>query len=80
MLKAAKTVLKLITFSRLNELINAVELLKRQQALDVRGDVFNSMNKAKFSNPSGNQASSSFGKITSASDGRVMQVSLRIEF
>ena len=51
-----------------------------KKALDVRWDVFNSLNRAKFSNPSGNLASSSFGKVTSAGDGRIMQVGLRIEF
>ena len=51
-----------------------------KRAADVRWDTFNSLNHAQFSNPSGSQASSSFGKITSAGDGRIMQVALRIEF
>jgi outer membrane receptor protein involved in Fe transport len=51
-----------------------------RKALDVRWDTFNSLNHAQFSNPSGSQSSSSFGKITSAGDGRIMQVALRIEF
>lgn len=51
-----------------------------KRAVDFRWDTFNSLNHAQFSNPSGNLASSSFGKITSASSGRIVQVALRIEF
>jgi hypothetical protein len=50
------------------------------KAVDVRWDTFNSLNHAQFSNPTGNLASASFGKITSASAGRIVQVALRIEF
>jgi outer membrane receptor protein involved in Fe transport len=51
-----------------------------KKALDVRWDVFNAMNRAGFSGPSSSVASSSFGRITSAGSGRIMQLALRLEF
>ena len=48
--------------------------------MDVQWDTFNSLNHAQFSNPTGNLASASFGKITSAGAGRIVQLALRLEF
>jgi len=63
-----------------------VSLAKRfriteSQTLQVRGDSFNLTNRANFSNP-GNTVTSptTFGRITAASNGRILQVSLKYVF
>ncbi|SPF45232.1 conserved exported hypothetical protein [Candidatus Sulfopaludibacter sp. SbA4] len=46
-------------------------------SLLIRGEFFNAMNHANFSNPSGNYSSGSFGRVTGAGPGRVGQVSMK---
>lgn len=46
----------------------------------VRAEAFNLFNHPNFGGPNGNIASSSFGQITSASDPRILQASLKLVF
>jgi hypothetical protein len=56
-------------------------LWSERRKLRVRWDVFNATNRANFSNPGASLSSAaSFGKITSASSGRVEQLSLHLVF
>jgi hypothetical protein len=48
-----------------------------RHSLQVRGDSFNVTNNANFSAPNTTVTSPSFGRITSASSGRILQVSLK---
>jgi hypothetical protein len=63
-----------------------VSLAKRlhiteKHTLQIRGDGFNVVNKANFSNPGSTVTSpTTFGRITSASNGRILQVSLKYFF
>ncbi|MCI0719653.1 MAG: hypothetical protein L0338_11895, partial [Acidobacteria bacterium] len=55
--------------------------IMEQKTLHFRWDVFNALNRANFSNPGTSLSSSgSFGKITSAGQGRIMQLSLTFKF
>jgi hypothetical protein len=45
-----------------------------------RCDVFNLPNRPNFGHPNTSFGSGSFGTITSASDGRILQMNLRVEF
>jgi hypothetical protein len=52
-----------------------------KRALQLRWDVFNALNRANFGAPNASLAGgTSFGKITSAGAGRIMQVAARVEF
>ncbi len=58
-----------------------VRLWSEKKILEIRWDVFNAFNRASFSNPGSNlSGAATFGKITSAGSGRVMQLALRFEF
>jgi Carboxypeptidase regulatory-like domain len=46
----------------------------------LRGEAFNAFNHANFNNPTGTYTSALFGKITTAGNPRVLQVSARIAF
>jgi hypothetical protein len=48
--------------------------------LDIRAEFFNAFNHAQFNNPTGNLASSTFGRVTSARDPRIGQVALKVRF
>jgi len=55
--------------------------IMEQKTLHFRWDVFNALNRANFGNPGTNLSSSgSFGRITSAGSGRIMQFSLTFKF
>ncbi len=43
----------------------------------IRAEFFNAFNHANFLNPSGNYASSLFGRVTSAGPGRIGQVAMK---
>ena len=56
-------------------------LWSEKSALQVRWDVFNSLNRANFGAPNTTLSSGkAFGTITSAGAGRIMQLALRVEF
>jgi hypothetical protein len=55
-------------------------ILRERVKLQLRGEFFNSFNHPQFSNPNGDVASSSFGKITSALPARITEIVLRIFF
>lgn len=58
-----------------------IPLRSEGKAIELRWDVLNALNRANFSNPGANLASAStFGRITSAGAGRIMQLALRVEF
>jgi hypothetical protein len=48
--------------------------------LDIRAEFFNAFNHAQFNNPTGNLASSTFGRVTGARDPRIGQVALKVRF
>jgi hypothetical protein len=48
--------------------------------LQLRLEAFNLFNHAQFQNPSGEINSSEFGIVTSARDGRILQLGLKILF
>jgi hypothetical protein len=55
--------------------------LSERKILAFRWDLFNTFNRASFSGPGSNlSGAATFGKISSAGGGRVMQASLRFEF
>ena len=53
---------------------------REQKSLEVRWETFNLANKPNFGNPSSALNSSTFGQITSARDGRIMQVAMKLRF
>src|SRR4029077_3603156 len=55
--------------------------VKERAGVQFRGEFFNAFNKPNFSNPSTNlNSSSSFGKISSAEDPRIVQFALKLSF
>jgi hypothetical protein len=51
--------------------------LAETQALHLRAEAFNILNHANFNNPNSTVTSSTFGRITSAADPRIIQFSLK---
>jgi len=61
--------------------LNKKTTMGEGRTLELRWDVFNAFNRANFSNPGGNQSgTATFGRITSADSGRIMQLGLRFQF
>jgi hypothetical protein len=55
--------------------------VRERMTLQVRGDFFNVFNNAEFSAPGVSVSSTStFGKISAASDPRIVQLSMRLKF
>jgi Carboxypeptidase regulatory-like domain/TonB-dependent Receptor Plug Domain len=54
--------------------------IAEQHHVELRGEAFNLLNHTNFNNPSGNIGSSTFGRITSAKDPRLIQLTLRYMF
>jgi hypothetical protein len=54
--------------------------ITERMRLEARGEGFNVINHANFSAPNTNLSSSSFGRITSASDPRILQFALKLHF
>ena len=54
--------------------------VREKQSLQLRGDAFNIANKPNFGDPTNTLTSPAFGRITSASAGRILQVSLKYLF
>ena len=50
------------------------------QSLTFRAEFFNFFNRANFGNPNASTISSTFGRITSASDPRITQLSMKFVF
>ncbi|HEV2246853.1 MAG TPA: carboxypeptidase regulatory-like domain-containing protein [Terriglobia bacterium] len=48
--------------------------------LEYRAEFFNAFNHAQFNNPSGSFTSSSFGRVTSARDPRIIQMGMKLSF
>jgi hypothetical protein len=48
--------------------------------LQFRAEMFNSTNKVNFSAPQGSVTSATFGQITAAGGGRVVQLGLRLTY
>jgi hypothetical protein len=63
-------------------LVRSFPIADRFGAIQFRAEFFNALNHANFGQPDGNlsNASTSFGKITTASDPRIMQFALRYQF
>ncbi len=54
--------------------------LYEQVKLEARFEAFNAINHANFNNPTANVSSSTFGRITSAGDPRILQLAMKINF
>lgn len=54
--------------------------LTKRLALTARVDIFNVLNHPNFGGPSGNIASSNFGRITTANDPRILQGAVKLIF
>ena len=54
--------------------------LPRRQRIQVRIEGFNVLDQARFSQPNGTFGSVTFGQITSAEDGRIVQLALKYTF
>jgi hypothetical protein len=54
--------------------------IHEQQQLQIRWEVFNTLNRANFSPPNNSFSSSAFGRITATNSGRVMQIAAKIIF
>jgi hypothetical protein len=52
--------------------------LRESLRLQFRTEMFNAFNQVNFSNPDTTQTDTSFGQITSAQDGRVIQFALKL--
>jgi hypothetical protein len=48
--------------------------------LQLRGEFFNTLNRANFNNPGVTQSAGGFGSITSATDPRISQLALKLAF
>ncbi len=55
-------------------------LQQEGHAIELRGEVYDLMNRPNFGNPNGNLVSPAFGRITRAGGSRVVQVALRHDF
>lgn len=54
--------------------------LKEKRKIEVRGEAFNILNRANFMNPTATLSSSSFGRILTANDPRILQLALKLYF
>jgi hypothetical protein len=54
--------------------------LTERQTLELRGEAFNLFNHTNFNNPQGSIASTAFGRITTALDPRLVQITARYFF
>jgi hypothetical protein len=63
-------------------LVRSIPIAEHFGTVQFRAEFFNALNHANFGQPDGNlsNASTSFGKITTASDPRIMQFALRYQF
>jgi hypothetical protein len=54
--------------------------IKEKRKVELRGEAFNILNKANFMNPTATLSSSSFGRILTANDPRILQFALKLYF
>ena len=54
--------------------------LTEKARMQFRAECYNAMNHANFNGPDTNPVSGSFGRVTSAADGRSWQMQLRLDF
>jgi hypothetical protein len=54
--------------------------IREQMKMQFRAEVYNAWNHANFNNPNTSPTSSTFGRVTSAAEGRNWQFSLRLSF
>jgi hypothetical protein len=57
--------------------VQKITKVRESMSVQFRAEFFNALNHANFGNPSGSFTSGSFGRVTSASAGRVGQMSLK---
>ena len=67
-------------FVQFNTALSKNFRLTERKQLQLRGEAFNALNHVNYGNPTANIASSLFGRITSASTARYMQLGLKFLF
>ena len=67
-------------FSRVDASLFKSFAIKASHELQIRIEAFNLLNQARFGQPVNNVAAANFGAITSAEDGRVIQLGVKYSF
>jgi hypothetical protein len=60
--------------------LSRIVTLPRENSIEFRLEAFNALNHVNYNNPTPSLASSTFGKITSAGTGRVLQLAAKYTF
>lgn len=67
-------------FSRVDASLFKTFGIRGSHELQIRLEAFNLLNQARFGQPTNNITSATFGAITSAEDGRIVQLGVKSSF